>query len=258
MAYKQALITGATSGIGMSFARALPNSTDLVLTGRNKDALLELQQELRTSSRNVDIVSADLAAPDGLRKLLQFAAGVSIDLLINNAGLGQYGAFLDNSPDIEAEMVSVNVMAPVILTRALLPGMLQRATASGNRAGLIFLASVVGFRPVPFFSTYAATKAFDLNFAEGLYAELRREPIDVLALCPGATRTGFFERAGVQRENLPFVIDSDRVAREGLAALGRKPVLVTDPFQKFFLWPSLMYRRLILRVTEKVMQSLNE
>lgn len=255
MAYKQALITGATSGIGMSFARALPEETNLILTGRNADQLEALRDELQSRERIIEIIAADLSTPDGLSELLEFTRGTNIDLLINNAGIAHFGDFLKNSPDAEAEMIAVNVLTPVILTRALLPGMLQRAKGANARAGVIILSSVVGFRPVPYFATYAATKAFDLLFAEALSAELKREPVDVLALCPGATKTRFFERSGLDEDAVPFVIEPNRVAQAGLEALGRKPVLVTDPFQQFLLWPSLMYRRLVLSVTTRIMRN---
>ena len=114
----------------------------------------------------------------------------------------------------------------MVVTRALLPGMLERARAGGRRAGLIVVASTAAFFPLPRLATYTATKAFDLSFAESLAAELAREPVDVLALCPGATRTGFFDRAGMAGAGTAGMAGPEQVAREGLAALGRRPVHV--------------------------------
>lgn len=228
MAFELALITGASSGIGEAFARALPPETGLLLSGRDADRLEALRDGLAGEGRSVDLVVADLADDDGRQGLIEAVGERPLDLLINNAGLGAYGGIADNSPEREREMTEVNVVAPVVLTRALLPGMLARAHESGRRGGIIVLASTTSFMPLPYMSTYAATKAFDLFYAEGLAGELAKEPIDVLALCPGATRTRFFERSGMSGRRLPIedAADPEQVAREGLAMLGKRAVHV--------------------------------
>lgn len=238
MAHSFALITGATSGIGEAFARLLPRETDLLLTGRDADRLAALRTELggpAVQDRQVETLAADLASEEGRAALLDRAADMPLDLLINNAGLGCFGALTDNPPEAERAMVEVNVLAPVLLTRALLPGMLQRARSARRRAGLIVVASTAGFAPLPYLSTYAATKAFDLFFAEGLAGELMREPIDVLALCPGATRTNFQARAGGLRYAESKMASAEQVAREGLAMLGRKPVHVVGNGNRLYV-----------------------
>jgi short-subunit dehydrogenase len=237
MAHSFALVTGASSGIGEAFARLLPRETDLLLTGRDGARLAALRDELGAPAvkhRRVEILTADLASEAGRAALIERAAALPIDLLINNAGLGRFGALADNPAEAERAMVEVNVLAPVLLTRALLPGMLQRARAGGRRAGVIVLASTAGFAPLPYLTTYAATKAFDLFFAEGLAGELKREPIDVLALCPGATRTNFQERAGGLRLSRDRMASAEQVAREGLAMLGRKSVHVVGGGNRFY------------------------
>lgn len=228
MTYELALITGASSGIGEAFARALPATTGLLLTGRDEARLAALRDALGGEDRRVEILSADLASEAGRAAVIEAAETNPPDLLINNAGLGFYGGFLDNPAEAEREMVEVNVTAPLVLTRALLPGMLERARSSGRRAGLIIVASTAAFMPLPYISTYAATKAFDLSFAEGLAGELSKEPIDVLGLCPGATATRFFERSGMAGSSLPIdkADDPASVAQQGLAALGRQTTLV--------------------------------
>jgi uncharacterized protein len=228
MTYRCALITGASSGIGEAFARALPKSTTLLLTGRDRARLAHLATELATADRPVRSVAADLATPEGRRAVIGFAADQRVDLLINNAGLGYLGAVADNPPERETEMAQLNMMAPVEMTRALLPGILKHAEAE-RRGGLIFVASAAAFIPIPLFATYAASKAFLLHYAEALAAELSETPVDVLALCPGATRTRFFERANVARANLPPMHEPDRVAREGLQAIGHRVVHVVGP-----------------------------
>jgi uncharacterized protein len=228
MTYRCALITGASSGIGEAFARALPKSTSLLLTGRDRTRLTHLAAELANADRTVRSIAADLATAEGRQAVIGFAEGQPLDLLINNAGVGYLGRVADNPPERESEMAQLNMVAPVELTRALLPGLLKRA-AAGRRSGVIFVASVAAFMPIPLLATYAASKAFLLHYAEALAEELSDQPIDVLALCPGATRTRFFDRANVNRANLPQLDDADRVARQGLQALGHRVVHVMGP-----------------------------
>ena len=228
MTYRCALITGASSGIGEAFARALPKSTSLLLTGRDRTRLTHLAAELANADRMVRSIAADLATAEGRQAVIGFALDQPIDLLINNAGVGYLGRVVDNPPERESAMAQLNMVAPVELTRALLPGLLKRAEG-GRRSGMIFVASVAAFMPIPLLATYAASKAFLLHYAEALAEELSDQPIDVLALCPGATQTRFFERANVNRANLPQLDDADRVARQGLQALGHRVVHVMGP-----------------------------
>ncbi len=214
--FRAALITGASRGIGAAFAALLPPPATLLLTGRSGDDLARLRDGLPEPGR-VEILVADLAVAADRTRVAAAAEARQIDLLVNNAGFGIFGPVVDNDPRDEAEMAEVNVVAPVVLTRAL---------ASGRRGGVIILSSVVGFGPVPRFATYAATKAFDLHYAEALATELRGAPVDVLALCPGATRTGFQTRAGLPGKSAPITHSAEQVAREGLDALGRRTVHV--------------------------------
>ena len=174
-------------------------------------------------------VAADLATAEGRQAVIGFAEGQGVDLLINNAGVGYLGPVTDNPPERESEMAQLNIVAPVEITRALLPGMLKRAEG-GSRGGIIFVASAAAFMPIPLFATYAASKAFLLHYAEALAEELSDTPVDVLALCPGATKTRFFERANITRfDRLHQMHGADRVAQEGLQALGRRVVHVVGP-----------------------------
>jgi len=254
MTYRCALITGASSGIGEAFARALPKSTSLLLTGRDRARLSHLATELANAERTVRSVAADLATAEGRRALIAFSEGQPVDLLINNAGIAWLGPVAENPPEREAEMAQLNMAAPVEITRALLPGMLKRAT-SGNRAGLIFVASAAAFMPIPLFATYAASKAFLLHYAEALAEELSEAPVDVLALCPGATRTRFFERANIARAGLPQMHEADRVAREGLQALGHRTVHVVGPATYLATAAArFLPRRLVTAAAERAMK----
>ena len=196
--HKSALITGASRGIGEAFARALPSDTNLILCGRDESALSELSGALTTDRRAVRIVVADLSKADGRDRVVRTAEDAHIDLLINNAGIGKFGGFLDVERDDHLKTVDVNISAILDFTHRLVPGMIARARSS-RRAGLINVASSAAFAPVPKFAVYAASKAFVLSFSEALTSELRGQPIDILAFCPGAVRTEFGRTAGYRQ-----------------------------------------------------------
>ena len=235
---RRAVVTGASSGIGRAFARELAPDADLLLTGRDAPALEELAAELPAAGtaaagegreREVRVVTADLAVPAERAALVAAAAAFAPDLLVNDAGLGTWGEFLEDPPGRVEASVLVDVLAPVVLARALLPGMIERAAAAANgRAGLINLSSTLAFTPVPQGSVYGASKAFLLAFTEALAAELGGRPVDVLAVCPGPVRTDFYRRAGFPGGPPPFAYAPERVARRALADLGRHTVSFGD------------------------------
>jgi short-subunit dehydrogenase len=255
MEYRSALVTGASSGIGEAFARALPRATSLLLTGRDHDRLAKLAKELALNGRPVQTVIADLVTAEGRRAVIGAAEAAAVDLVVNNAGIGKLGRVMENPEEREAEMVQVNVAGPVEISRALLPGMLRRAQNDGRRCGLINVASTAAFQPMPYFATYAATKAFLLHYTEALAEELDKEPIDVLALCPGATETRFFARAGVDKPGFTNVHTAERVAREGLQALGHRTVHVVGP-GNYLASAAVRFlpRRFVTAAVETVMQ----
>lgn len=241
--YQRALITGATSGIGEAFAEALPAETGLLLTGRDAEKLAALRDRFAVSGRPVEVLAADLRVREDRRRLVDAAHAFHTDLFVNNAGLGFFSHFVETPAEDEAAMVEVNVVAVHELTHALLPGMLRQAQETGSRAGLIIVSSVIGHVPVPFFATYAATKAFDLAFAEGLAEEMSDEPVDILALCPGATATAFPERAGAPSDMFDRAESSASVARKGLRALGRRRVLVSQlPMRLGLSYNTILHR----------------
>ncbi len=255
MDYRSAVITGASSGIGEAFARALPRATSLLLTGRDHDRLSKLAQELALHGRTVKLVPADLRTPAGRQAVIGAAEAAAVDLVINNAGIGRLGRVVENPEEREAEMVQVNIAAPVEITRALLPAMLRRARDGSRRCGLVNVASAAAFQPMPYFATYAASKAFLLHYTEALAEELDKEPIDILALCPGATETRFFARAGVEKPAFTSIHSPERVAREGLQALGHRVVHVVGP-GNYLASNAIRFlpRRLVTAAVETVMQ----
>jgi short-subunit dehydrogenase len=190
-----ALITGASSGIGAAYAREFAaRGADLILVARGEDAMNRLAEELRaTHGRRVDVVPADLAAPGAVDLVGERvdALGVEVDLLVNNAGFGMHGDFADADAARLTAQIQLNCVTLVDLTRRFLPGMMAR-----RRGVVVNVASTAAFQPLPHMAVYGATKAFVLSFSEALYAEAKPAGVKVLAICPGATETPFFDIAG--------------------------------------------------------------
>lgn len=196
------LITGASGGIGECFARALAaRGRNLLLVARSEEKLQELAAEL--SSRNgvrVEAIPADLAVRGAASQLVETlrARNLAINLLINNAGFGARGEFWKLSIERQAAMLGLNIHALVELTHLLLPGMIER-----RRGGIINVSSTASFQALPYTTTYAATKAFVTSFSMGLAEEVRPYGIRVVTLCPGGTRTNFFEAGEYGVRNIP-------------------------------------------------------
>ncbi|WP_420392439.1 SDR family NAD(P)-dependent oxidoreductase [Acuticoccus sp.] len=236
-----ALVTGASGGIGEAFARALPDTTRLVLTGRNEDKLSLLRAEI---GPRAETVVADLGSEDGVARVAEAAEAAGCDLLINNAGLGALGDFLSVDLAAHRTALRVNVEAVLELTHRLTPGMIERADREARRAGVINVASSVAFVPVPSFATYAATKALILSFTEAFAAEMADAPVDVLCACPGAVRTGFGARSGYGSA-FPGAMSPEKVARTALAALGRQTTVMIGPVSTATLAPVALARSMV-------------
>jgi short-subunit dehydrogenase len=241
---RRALVTGASSGIGSAFARELARDANLLLTGRDAVALEQLATELRAAvcgvrEREINVLTADLTLPGERAELIAAAADFAPDLLVNDAGLGTWGEFLEDPPGRVEASILVDVLAPVVLARALLPEMIERAESAtdNRRAGLINVSSTLAFTPAPQIAVYAASKAFLLSFTEALAAELADRPVDVLAVCPGPVRTDIYRRAGFPGGPPPFAYAPDQVARRALADLGRRRVSFTDLPSEVLLRP---------------------
>jgi short-subunit dehydrogenase len=160
---------------------------------RSGAPLTALAAELSRGGGRVEVLAADLATTEGIAAVVARARALGdVELLVNNAGLSTTGHFLEQSIDREVSSIRVNVEALYRLTRELVPDMAKR-----NRGGVINVASIVAFQPIPYWTTYAATKAFVLSFSEGLAHELRRSGVRVLAVCPGFTKTSLYEETGV-------------------------------------------------------------
>jgi uncharacterized protein len=215
-----ALVTGASAGIGTAVARELASrGVNLILTARRRERLEALTAELSAKGIETRIVTADLNDPAAPQQIYDATegAGLAVDILINNAGFGQYGAFEAGNIERELGMVRVNCEAVVHIARLFVPRMIER-----RRGWMLVVASTASFQPIPYCTTYAATKAFDRFFALALAEEVERYNVKVTALCPGPTETEFFDVAGGSGVLRKFGVQAaDEVARKGVDALVR-------------------------------------
>jgi short-subunit dehydrogenase len=220
--YRLAVVTGASGGIGEAFARLLAaQGCGLVLVARRAERLTALASELHRAHGldTVDVLPADLGDPEQLEAVADWLAAPSssTDLLVNGAGvLGGIGPLARQDPGDLKRLLDVSTFAPVRLTRAVLPGMLDR-----RHGGVINVSSVMAFIPAPGGATYSASKAFTTSFSESVHGEVRERGVHVTALCPGSTgRTGLHDAAGHRKSGrLGRLLDPDAVARAGLAAV---------------------------------------
>ncbi len=222
MAY--ALITGASSGIGLEIARILAGrGYDIVIVGRSRERLKIAKDELSAKeAADVVAISADLADESSAQKIHSQLTkrGVEVEVLVNNAGAGLFGAFWDSDLESINRMIELNVSALTQLTRLFIKDMLK------NRRGFVLnVSSSAAFQPGPFMAVYYATKSYVLSFSLALAEELRGTGVSVTALCPGATSTSFKDNAGIPGTRLfSKPMPAERVAHEGVEAMfkGRK------------------------------------
>ena len=216
-----ALITGASSGIGRDFARELANiGFDLILVARRKERLIELQNELPVS---VTIIPMDLSKPENCFSLHKQLKGIDIDVLINNAGFGLFGEFVDTDLDTELNMISLNITATHILTKLFIRDFVKR-----DRGFLLNVSSSAAFPAGgPLMATYYATKSYVYKLTEGIYQELREKGsnVSVSVLCPGPVRTEFNRRADV--EFAVGSLSSQEVARYAVKKMFNKTRVIT-------------------------------
>lgn len=220
-----ALVSGASAGIGEAFARRLAQEGfELVLVARREAALQKLAQDLGTKhSVKVHVVAQDLGEPDGPAQVKARidALGLKVSLLINNAGYGSWGPLHTLDLDSEARMIDLNCRGTMLMAAHFSRDMITR-----KNGAIVITASTAALQPCPFFANYAATKAYDLSLAGGLWAELKPHGIDVTAICPGYTRTEFQQVAGIDKEFAGAWRLPEQVVETCLRGLGRGPAAV--------------------------------
>lgn len=216
-----ALVTGASGGIGYEFAKVLAeNKYNLILTARSEDKLNQHKHDFEKKYQvQVSVIPGDLSIGQTPEKIFHRVndLGLQTDVLINNAGFGDYGEFINTRWNRQAEMIELNVTSLTHLTRLFLPGMVER-----RRGKIVNVASTAAFIPGPFMSVYYGSKAFVLSFSEAIANELKPTGVTVTCLCPGPTQSDFQSRAYI--ENAKFIKGkklptSEEVARYGYAAM---------------------------------------
>ncbi|MEW6702127.1 MAG: SDR family oxidoreductase [Bacteroidota bacterium] len=247
-----ALITGASSGIGEEFARRLASEKmNLILVARRKEKLEILASKLKEEHK-IKVVTApvDLSKKKFLERLKEFVGEREVGVLINNAGFGSNGEFINANADEETKMVKLNCLAPTILTHYFARPMVER-----KKGAIIFLGSVVAFQPTPFMTTYSATKAFNAFMGDALWYELKKYNIDVLSLNPGGTSTEFQRVASSSSGPMPRT--AQQVVNTAMKALGRKPSVVDGFYNKVLVVSSrLISRKLTLLVAGYITRKL--
>ena len=256
--HKTALITGASSGIGLELAKLhAQNGDDLVLVARRKEKLQELQAELEEKyDITVTLLVKDLAQESAAREIYDevHAKNIEIDYLINNAGFGGHGKFHEREWAKDAAMIQVNVTVLTALTRFFLDDMVKR-----DSGRILNVASTAGFLPGPLQAVYYATKAFVVSFSEALAEELSDTNISVSALCPGPTESEFAKTGDLEETNLfkQKTASAHDVAKHGFDAMMKGKVVAFDrPFFGFALRRilPLMPRKMVLKGSRQVME----
>jgi uncharacterized protein len=259
---KTALITGASFGIGLELARIFAREGyNLVLAARSADKLRRLASELEKahSTRSL-ILAADLTEPGAAAYVLDQTkrADIQIEVLVNNAGFGQYGLFVENDLEECLRQIQLNVTTLTHLTRLYLPAMIERAKIERSWGGILNVASTAAFQPGPLMAVYFATKAYVLHFSEALGNELKGTGVTVTCLCPGATATEFHKRANATGMRLLGFgsMDARTVAEDGYRALvARKPVIISG-FKNWLLAQSVRFspRGLVTVIARKTQE----
>jgi uncharacterized protein len=254
---KTALITGASFGIGMEFARIFAREGyNLVLVARSADKLRQLASELEKAhgARSL-ILATDLTEPGASAYVLDQTtrAGIDVEILVNNAGFGQYGLFADNDLDECLRQIQLNVTTLTHLTRLYLPAMIERESG-----GILNVASTAAFQPGPLMAVYFATKAYVLHFSEALANELEGSGVNVTCLCPGATATEFHKRANATGMRLLQFgsMDASTVAEDGYRGLMAGKRVVISGFKNWLLAQSVRFspRKLVTAIARKTQE----
>ena len=253
-----ALITGASSGIGLELARVFArNGYDLLITARRKQRLLELKYELEgTYNNRVKCFVTDLSEPDAPRQLHKYAVAcdLPVTVLVNNAGIGDYGFFHESDWDKTATMIDLNMRSITHLTRLFLPDLINH-----KRAYVMNVASTAAFQPGPLMSVYYASKHYVLAFSEAIANELANTGVTVTTLCPGPTESEFQERADMKKSKLldraPMATSKD-VAEYGFKAMkrGKRVAIygISNTLTPFFM--RLLPRNLVTSAVRRIQE----
>ncbi|MCP9626542.1 SDR family oxidoreductase [Rhodopseudomonas palustris] len=241
-----AVVTGASSGIGMVYAERLAErGYNLLLVARRKERLEELRNKIRAKTNaDVEILAADLGSPEGLAGVASLLGQRSdVDLLVNNAGLGALGASSQVPAEALRNLVEINVQALTSLSHAVLPGFLAR-----NRGTIVNIASIIALIPSPTGASYSGSKAYVLNFSRSLQLELAKTNVKVQVVLPGPVRTEFFEASGLKQAPFPdeMFISAAELVDLALAALDRNELVFFPSLEDMSAWTAFEAARIAL------------
>jgi len=245
-----AFITGASSGIGEEFAKQLAElKFNLVLVARRKENLENLSTHLISlHSIETVIITLDLSSSNFLEEIEPQVEHLDIGLLINNAGFAITGGFLEDTLESQIQLLDLNCKAPLILSHYFGNKMIKK-----NKGAIINIASASAFLPMPYWANYAASKAYLLHFTEGLWYELKAKGVDVLAVCPGGTKTEFAQTANIQSHGMSV----KDVVSESLKNIGKKPTVVTGFNNKVSTTLlKLFSRKTLIKIGAKVIEKM--
>ena len=255
---KTALITGASSGIGYEFSKVFAkNGYNLVLVSRNTEKLKIISKEIRKQNDiQVKVISKDLGKSSAPQELYDEVAaeGITIDVLVNNAGIGVYGKLIDSSTQKQMDLIQLNITSLTMLCK-----LFGRDMAKKGSGRMLNVASTAAFQAGPFISTYYASKAYVLMLSEALGSELKQDGVTVSVLCPGPTQTEFFERndmIGTRLEKSPYIMSPTKVAEIGFSGLLKgKTVVIPGLINKLLTFSVRLIPR---RVVTAIASSLNQ
>lgn len=251
--HKTILVTGASSGIGKEFAIQLAaQQANLILTARTEHDLVVLAETLKAEhpSISIKIITADLSEQNAAQKL--YAAinemQLSVDYLINNAGFGQFGEFISGNINTYHKMLTLNIIAVVELSHLLLPAMKEK-----DSGGIINVASISSFQPLPYYAVYAASKAFVLSFSEALSGELLHTNLRIMALCPGATESHFMEKANADTSKMNLM-PAEKVVNDALRAFAKNKMFTVSGTINYLtsLIPRIVSRKMTVKIIVKM------
>jgi short-subunit dehydrogenase len=248
-----ALITGASSGIGLELAKLLAEAGfNLIINSRHEDKLQAVKEQLsQTAKIEIKIVACDVSDEEGVQKLKEAATGIDIGLLVASAGFGTSGKFLDNSIASEINMLRVNCEASLALAHHF-----AQVFVNQKRGGIILLSSIIAFQGSAFAANYAATKAYIQTLAEGLAAELKPSGVDVLSVAPGPVETGFSQRANMK---MPMTLKLSQVGVPILKALGRQTTVFPGYLSKLMAYGLMLAPRwLKVKIMSVVMSDMTK
>lgn len=242
-----AIVTGASSGIGLELATQLADAGfNLIINARNEERLQKVAGQLKSSHIQIKSLVADISESSGVEKIIQASQGLKVGLLINNAGYGTSGLLVDSSLHAEINMLRVNCEAVLSLTHYF-----SQVFKQQQRGGIIFLSSLVAFQGVPYAANYAATKAYIQSFAEALAVELKPFKVDVLAAAPGPVESGFGKRADMNMGNAMY---PDQLGVPILSALGRQTNVIPGLLSKVLIYSLRTVPRFVkIKIMQKVM-----